>query len=116
MGSFGDTFTLGPSGSPVSLPDPTEFSSDTIRQGGIHVLLSGKRREDKFSNAHHFRIAWRGLTEAEVAVIEALLETTEPLVFTYWRGTYNVVLGNSEPVEWSLTGYGSLAITLEESE
>lgn len=115
MGTFGDAFKLGPSGTQVTLPDPTEFHEDDIRQGGTHILLNGKRREDKFANNKSFRLAWAGLTESEVSAIEALIVTTGPMVFTYWRGEFNVVLGNSEPVVWSVTGFGSIALTLEEA-
>lgn len=113
--AFGDTWQLGTSGTPINLPEPTEFSEDDVRQGGIHILLNGKRREDKFSNVKHFRLAWAGLTETEVGIIESAITRSGTQVFTYWRGSYNVVIGNSEPVQWSVTGYASIALELEET-
>jgi hypothetical protein len=116
MGAFGDAFKLGVSGTQVTLPDPVEFHEDVVRNGGVHELLNGKKREDHFGNTKMFFISWEGLTETEVASIEGVVALTGPLVFTYWRvASINVIIAGSEPVKWSHTGYGSMAMTLEEA-
>jgi hypothetical protein len=112
--AFG-TFKIGAHDAEASLPEPTAFRHDPVRQSGLHTILNGKTREDTFGIREHFYLAWTGLTLTEYASLVSLVRGTWPLSFVCHLGQYSVNLANFEPGDHSLGGYVSCAMELDEA-
>lgn len=113
-GSFG-LIKLGASGAEVTLPEMTTYREDPVIQGGDHVLLNGKVMSDEFGNRLHFFLGWKGLSEAEYAVIQSAWTATPPLYLITHEATYKVARGNHGPKEFTEVGWISTSIELDET-
>ena len=115
MADFG-TWTLSVGGSPQTLPEPTDFSEDVVRGGGIHLLLGGKAREDKYGTGSRFTLRWAGLTKAESDNLKTWLNSDAALLFTCHLCTnLPVVVGNTEPFVEDKVGFVSTSAVLLET-
>jgi|PlaIllAssembly_1097288.scaffolds.fasta_scaffold13373_2 hypothetical protein len=113
-GVFG-VFKLGNVVRLFTLPELTEFRIDPVRQGGMHILLGGKAREDVFGDRRHFYLGWEGLTEAEWDIIEMAYNVSDPLLFRMHNDDCYVVRANHGPKEYDTVGNIKTSIQLDES-
>lgn len=99
----------------VTLPELTEYHFDPVRQGGTHILLNGKAREDLFGTRRHFYLGWEGLDETEWSTIETAFDSAEPLLFQTHNEDISVVRGNHGSKTYDVVGNIKTNIELEES-